>query len=76
MSDNTTVQFLRLSEVLRLVPVSRAAWYAGVKDGDYPAQVKIGKRAVAWRRSDIEKLAAKLSGSWKGGEFRDAEENA
>lgn len=53
--------FLRLNEVLRRIPISRAAWYAGVKAGRYPAQVKIGLRAAAWRVSDIDKLAASFT---------------
>ena len=46
----------RLPEVLRNVPVSRATWYSGVKDGRYPQPLKIGVRAVAWRASDIQAL--------------------
>ncbi|MES2717825.1 MAG: AlpA family phage regulatory protein [Pseudomonadota bacterium] len=55
--------FLRLEDVLTLIPVSRATWYAGVKDGDYPASVQIGKRAVAWRTQDIKALIDRLSGA-------------
>ena len=46
----------KLPEVLRNMPVSRATWYAGVKDGRYPQPVKIGVRAVGWRASDIVAL--------------------
>lgn len=56
-----TTELLRLPQVLEIIPVSRATWYAGVKAGLYPLQVKIGQRAVAWRRSDIEALAASFS---------------
>jgi predicted DNA-binding transcriptional regulator AlpA len=28
--------FLRLPEVLKLIPVSKATWWAGVKTGRYP----------------------------------------
>jgi prophage regulatory protein len=58
---NTTEPFLRLPEVLRIIPVSRSTWYAGIQAGDYPAPVKLGLRAAAWRRSDIEKLAASFT---------------
>ena len=44
---------LRLPEVLKLIPVSRATWYAGMKDGRYPSPVKLGPRAVAWRSASI-----------------------
>ncbi len=49
-------RLLRLPEVLKYVPVSRAQWYLGLARGDYPASVKIGPRAVAWRLSDIAAL--------------------
>ena len=63
---NTTSQrILRLPQVLELVPVSRATWYAGIKEGRYPAPVKLGPRAVAWLLSDIENLIASLNKNLK-----------
>ncbi len=58
---STTDSFLRLPQVLEIIPVCRATWYAGVKAGRYPAQVKLGPRAAAWKRSDIERLVASLN---------------
>lgn len=52
--------FLRLEDVLKVIPVSRATWYAGVKSGRYPAQIKLGLRAVGWLKSDIEALIFSL----------------
>ncbi len=48
--------FLRLEQVLAVFPISSSSWYQGVKDGIYPAPVKIGPRASAWRTSDIKAL--------------------
>ncbi|MDC8637047.1 AlpA family transcriptional regulator [Xanthomonas hortorum] len=48
--------FLRLPEVLKLFPVSRSTWWAGVRDGRYPQPVKIGERCTAWRAEDIRAL--------------------
>jgi predicted DNA-binding transcriptional regulator AlpA len=48
--------FLRLPQVLKLVPVSRSTWWAGVRDGRYPASVKLGARITAWRAEDIRGL--------------------
>lgn len=53
-------ELLRLSQVLQLVPVSRSQWYQGVKEGRYPAAVKLSARAVAWRSSAIYSLIASL----------------
>ncbi|MFP3586373.1 AlpA family phage regulatory protein [Paraburkholderia sp. SIMBA_055] len=47
---------LRLPEVLALIPVSRATWYAGVKNGRFPQPVSLGPRCVAWRASEIQRL--------------------
>ena len=56
----TTDSFLRLPEVLALIPVSRATWYDGIKKGRFPAPVKLGPRVSLWRRSEIELLIASL----------------
>ena len=47
---------LRLPKVLALIPVSRATWYAGVKNGRYPKPVSLGPRCVAWKASEIQRL--------------------
>ncbi len=59
----TTDSFLRLPEVLAIIPVSRATWYDGIKKGRFPAPVKLGPRVSLWRRSEIELLIASLSTS-------------
>lgn len=48
--------FIRLPEVLRVYPVSRSTWWAGVRAGRYPQPFKIGARATAWRAEDIRAL--------------------
>ncbi len=51
---------LRLPQVLKLIPVSRSSWLAGVASGIYPAPKKLGARAVAWTSQSIRDLAASL----------------
>jgi len=53
--------FLRLPRILELIPVSRSAWWAGVKAGRYPAPVKLGPNTTAWRSQDIRTLLASFS---------------
>lgn len=53
--------FLRLEQVLAVFPVSPSSWYQGIKDGKYPAPLKIGPRASAWRTSDIKSLMDRCS---------------
>lgn len=49
--------FLRLPEVLRLIPVSRSTWWAGVRSTRYPQPTRhLGQRITAWRVSDIRAL--------------------
>jgi len=42
-----------------LIPVSKSSWYAGIAAGRFPQPVKLGKRAVAWRATDIQALLVK-----------------
>lgn len=35
------------------IPVCKSTWYAGIKDGRFPAPVRLGDRLVAWRAEDI-----------------------
>ena len=63
--------FLRLSQIIGnkrtsppmppIIPVSKSTWWAGVKTGNYPQPLKIGKRVTVWRAKDIRKLVADLS---------------
>ena len=60
-SKITEVRFLRLPQVLELIPVSRSTWWAGCKSGRYPKPVKLGPRTSAWRVADIQALLEQLS---------------
>lgn len=52
---------LRLPAVITRCGLSRSLIYSGVKSGDFPKPILIGKRAVAWLESEIESwLAAKV----------------
>ncbi len=58
--------FLRLPQIIGnpkadppippLIPVSRTTWLEGIKSGRYPAPVKIGLRANAWKVEAIREL--------------------
>ena len=50
---------VRLSQILAPrgpIPVSRSAFWAGVKIGIYPAPIKLSRRVTCWRAEDIQNL--------------------
>lgn len=59
--ENCNESFLRLPQVLALIPISKSAWWQGCKDGRYPKPIKLGPRTSVWRSSDIAALIKQLS---------------
>lgn len=69
MSQIPAEGFLRLPQIIGnkkavppippIVPVSKTCWWAGVKDGRFPAGVKLGPGTTVWRVEDIRALIAK-----------------
>ena len=57
--------FLRLPQVLKIVPISRSAWWEGCKTGRFPKPVKLGPRTTAWKAEDIAALVKQLGGEAK-----------
>ena len=55
--------FVRLAHVLKIIPVCRTAWFAGVKEGRFPKPVSLGPRTSAYRVEDIRALIAHLGNS-------------
>jgi prophage regulatory protein len=50
---NTRERFLSYKEVEEITGRSRQSIWRAIKAGDFPAPVVVGKRAVAFRESDI-----------------------
>ncbi|MHA6896909.1 helix-turn-helix transcriptional regulator [Ralstonia pseudosolanacearum] len=48
--------FVRLPQILSLIPISRSAWWAGVRDGKFPKGIKLGSKTTVWRAEDIRAL--------------------
>lgn len=53
--------FLRLKQVLALIPVSASVWWQGVREGRFPKGVKLSANTTAWRAADIARLIEQLS---------------
>jgi hypothetical protein len=43
------------------VPMAPSTWWAGIKNGSFPAPVKIGTRKCMWRRSEVRAIATRES---------------
>jgi predicted DNA-binding transcriptional regulator AlpA len=61
MHDIPETGFLRLSQVLHVIPLGKTSWWEGVKSGRFPKPVKLSARCTAWRAEDIRALIKRLS---------------
>lgn len=56
--------FLRLKQILgdpkknipAIIPISRSAWFLGVKSGIYPSGLSLSAKVVVYRAEDIRAL--------------------
>jgi predicted DNA-binding transcriptional regulator AlpA len=51
------LRFLRLPDVKALTGLSKTSLYTMIRDGSFPAPVRLGPRAVAWVRSEVRRWA-------------------
>jgi predicted DNA-binding transcriptional regulator AlpA len=61
MRDIPEIGFLRLPQVLRVIPLGKTCWWEGVKAGRFPQPVKLSARCTAWRAEEIRELINSLS---------------
>jgi predicted DNA-binding transcriptional regulator AlpA len=52
---------LRLAQILRLIPVSKSTWWAGVKTKRFPQPIKLTARTTCWRAGEVLALIDSLS---------------
>lgn len=38
--------FVRLPQILSLIPISRSAWWAGIREGKFPQGIKLGSKTT------------------------------
>jgi prophage regulatory protein len=69
------VEFIRLPDVLKRIPVSRSTWWLGVKEGHFPQPVRLSQRTTAWIKQDIDAWCSSFLKTTKGGvsPFEDGE---
>jgi prophage regulatory protein len=61
MHDIPETGFLRLPQVLEVIPVGKTNWWEGVKSGRFPQPIKLSPRCTAWKAEDIRELITCLS---------------
>ena len=53
--------FVRLTQILAVIPIGKTSWWNGVKSGRFPKSVKLSPRCTAWKAEDIHALIKKFS---------------
>lgn len=53
--------FLRLPDVLRLIPVSRSTWLRWCDSGKAPKPIRLSHSVVAWRAEAVHALIDQLT---------------
>ena len=61
--------FVRVNQILGdtrkgiapFLPISRAHWFQGIKEGMYPRGIKLSQRVTVWRAQEIRALLEKLA---------------
>lgn len=52
--------YVRLPQILQVIPIGKSTWWAGVKSGRFPKSVKLGTKTTAWKVEDIRALISDL----------------
>ena len=53
--------YVKLRQVLTVIPVSKSSWYRGIESGIYPKPVKLGKRSVGWDVIEVRRCMKDLN---------------
>lgn len=58
-----SVGFIRLPQLLALLPISKSTFWAGLKSGRYPlTPVKLSARCTAFKVEEVKALLERLAG--------------
>ena len=58
--------FVRLKQILTVIPIGKTCWWEGVKTGRFPKPVKLTERCTAWKAEDIHGLIRQLAAQTQG----------
>ena len=56
--DAQTAMFVRMAAVVRMTGLGRSTIYRLIAEDKFPSPVRLAKRAVAWRRIDLDQWSA------------------
>jgi predicted DNA-binding transcriptional regulator AlpA len=65
-SSISTYGFLRLPQILKIIPIGKSSWWEGCRTERFPKPVKLGPRTTVWRVEDIMALVERLGNSDEG----------
>ncbi len=54
-NDRNTALLLRIRVVMRITGLGRSTIYRMMANQEFPPPVRLAKRVVAWRRTDLER---------------------
>jgi prophage regulatory protein len=54
-------RILRIPQVIELTGLKKTSLYLMIKSGKFPRPVRIGKRAVGWKLSDLKEWLERLA---------------
>ncbi|MBX3621265.1 MAG: AlpA family phage regulatory protein [Rhizobacter sp.] len=57
-TDAAATIFVRMTAVVRLTGLGRSTIYRLMAEDKFPPPVRLAKRAIAWRRIDLERWSA------------------
>lgn len=57
---NGASEYMRESELLEALPFSRATLWRRVKEGEFPAPIKLGGNLNAWKRAEVTKWSEEV----------------
>ncbi|ELP5728321.1 AlpA family transcriptional regulator [Vibrio vulnificus] len=52
--SKSNIRLIRFREVLAMTGLSRSSMYRFIEENQFPAQVQLGGRAVAWVESEVQ----------------------
>ena len=60
--------FLRLPQILAIIPISKSAWWEGCRTGRFPRPVKLGPRTTVWKAEEIRSFIENSGIRTEGGD--------